>query len=141
MSETPAKSKAKSSPKESTAKTSSDGGSAATTKSSTEKSKSGKDSMGGSAAVHYGFFSNVKTPEYRSGWDDIWSKKKTPAKRRARKAKAPVTIEITFDDLPKAVQDGLADAARVELKKSRVNYDNRAKKGVISWQVSCDVKR
>ena len=39
--------------------------------------KSSRESIGGSSAVHYGFFSNIKTPEYRSGWDDIWSKKKS----------------------------------------------------------------
>lgn len=141
MSETATKSTKKTSAKESAAPASSDSGSAATTKSPTEKSKSGKDSMGGSAAVHYGFFSNVKTAEYRSGWDDIWSKKKKPAKRRPQQTKAPVAVEISFTDLPEAVQNGLAEAARIELKKSRINYDNWSKKGAISWQLTCEVKR
>jgi hypothetical protein len=151
MSETPAKSTAKPAAKASSkdsgaattaaATTSTDSGAAATSTPAKEKTKSGKDSMGGAGAVHYGFFSNVKTPEYRSGWDDIWSEKKKPAKQRERKAKEPVTVEIAFSDLPKSIQDGLADAARAELKKLRVNYDNRAKKGGVTWQLNCEVKR
>ena len=47
--------------------------------------KSSRDSIGGSKEVHYGYFSSVRTPEYRSGWDEIWGKhprkklRRTPA--------------------------------------------------------------
>jgi hypothetical protein len=37
--------------------------------------KAAKDSVGGAANVHYGYFSSVRTKAYRSGWDNIWSKK------------------------------------------------------------------
>ncbi len=110
-------------------------------KTSSEVGKSSKESVGGSSAVHYGFFSNTKTPEYRSGWDDIWAKKKKPANKRNTAPKQPLVIDVVFEDLPDVVQEGLADAARASFKKSRINYDNRAKKGAVTWQLTCEVKR
>ena len=81
---TPAASTAASKPAEAasksdTAKTSS---TAPATNGTGAAGKSSKESVGGASAVHYGFFSNVKTPEYRAGWDEIWSKKSKPKKKR-----------------------------------------------------------
>lgn len=143
----------KSSKSESKSESSSKSDSGSTSSSTESKSSSGgdggksaKESVGGASAVHYGYFSNVKSPEYLSGWDDIWGgkkKKKAPAKKRATKAKPkePVTVEIDFDDLPEEAQAALADAARAQLKKSRVSYDNRDKAGAVSWRIDCEVKR
>lgn len=39
--------------------------------------KSASQSVGGASQVHYGYFSSVRSKEYRSGWDDIWKKKST----------------------------------------------------------------
>ena len=146
MSDTPAKSEtpAKSTSTDSSPAKTSVSSSASETSSSTSSSeggKSSKESVGGSSAVHYGYFSNTKTPEYRSGWDDIWSEKKKPVKKRRVASKQPVAVKVTFAELPKSIQDGLADAVRAELKKSRVNYDSRAKKGDVTWQLTCEVKR
>ncbi len=47
------------------------------------ENKSSKDSVGGASAVHYGYFSNVRSDDYRDGWDDIW-KKKSPAKSKPK---------------------------------------------------------
>ena len=110
-------------------------------KSLNESGKSSKESVGGTNAVHYGFFSNIKTPEYRSGWDDIWATKENPAKPRTRKAKKPLIVEIAFNELAPSIQEALADAARVEMKKSRISYDIREKKGGVSWNLNCEVKR
>jgi len=138
---------------------SSDGGSsdsAASSSAPAEKAISGKASMGGADAVHYGFFSNVKTPQYRSGWDSIWSKDKKSKKssaeapedktskaspRRTIRPKAPVEISLGLDDLPADVRDALIAAARVKLRGSRVNYDRREKAGAVSWTIACEVKR
>jgi hypothetical protein len=139
-SDIPAKSKSTDSSPAKTSESSSSSETLSST-SSSEGGKSSKESVGGSSAVHYGYFSNTKTPEYRSGWDDIWSEKKKPAKKRKVAPKQPVTIEVAFAELPKSIQDGLADAARAELKISRVNYDNRAKKGDVTWQLTCEMKR
>ena len=113
---------------------------AAKSETSTEIGKSSKESIGGAGSVHYGFFSNIKSPEYRSGWDDIWSKNKKTKKKQPVKGKQPKTISITFNELPNEVQQGLIDAAESELKKSRINYSNRAKKNKISWKIKCNVE-
>jgi len=110
--------------------------------------KSARDSVGGAAVGHYGYFSNIKSPEYKSGWDDIWGKKKksggkkkTAGKKTAPKPRAPFIVSLDFEDLPKGVRDGLADAARDQLKKKRISYDTRAKKGEVDWKLDCEVKR
>ena len=110
-------------------------------KSVNESGKSSKESVGGTNAVHYGFFSNVKTPEYRSGWDDIWAKTKKAGKPRKKEKKEPLILEIKFAELSPAIQEALADVARVKMKKSRISYDSREKKGGVSWNSSCEVKR
>ncbi len=98
--------------------------------------------------MHYGFFSNIKTPEYKSGWDDIWGKKKksgdrkAPAKKKAAsKAKEPVSVDIDFEALPESVRTALAAAASEQLKKKRVSYAARDKKGDIVWRIACEAKR
>ena len=114
------------------------------TPSSTSKSEGGKssrESIGGAGAVHYGFFSNVKTPKYRSGWDDIWSAETKPKKKKQARAKEPIVISLASDDLPDELQKSLAEIARAQLKKSRINYDNRAKAGAVTWRIDCEVKR
>ena len=110
--------------------------------------KSAKDSVGGAAVGHYGYFSNIKSPEYKSGWDDIWGKKKksggkkkTAGKKSTPKPRAPFVVSLDFEDLPKGVRDGLADAVRDQLKKKRISYDTRAKKGEVDWKLDCEVKR
>ena len=120
---------------------SSESSEASAAKPSSERGKSSKESAGGTSAVHYGFFSNIKTPEYRSGWDGIWAKKDKPVTARTHKIKKPLTVEIAFNKLPPFIQEALADAVRVEMKKSRMSYDNRVKKGEISWHLYCEVKR
>lgn len=104
--------------------------------------KSAKDSIGGSKTGHYGYFSNIRTPEYKSGWDDIWGKKKKkPAKRTRVAPKEPLAVEIDVAQLPKDAQAALADAAKAALKGKRISYNNRVKKGDVSWRIVCEVKQ
>lgn len=156
---TPAKSETKSAPKPEAKSESKAGSTAADSgaaSSGGETGKSARESVGGAAVGHYGFFSNIKTPEYKSGWDDIWgkseksgskkksAKKKTAGKAPARKTaeiKRPVTVTLDPAELPAKVRDALAEAARAQLKKKRINYDARDKAGAVSWQISCEVKR
>jgi len=114
------------------------------TSSTTDKGEGGKssrESIGGASAVHYGYFSNVKTPKYRSGWDDIWSNDTKPKKKKLARTNEPIVISLALDELPDELQKSLADIARAHLKKSRINYDNRAKVGAITWRIDCEVKR
>ena len=160
---TPAKTEtAKSTPAESapaktdTAAATSGGGTSDSTTSSAPKEKvtSGKAAMGGAGEVHYGFFSNVKTPQYRSGWDSIWSKgrksngksaktveaKKAPGRRQLR-PKGPLEVSLSLDDLPEMAREALIEAARAKLKGSRVSYERRDKAGAVSWNIACTVRR
>lgn len=121
----------------------------AETSSGGDAGRSARDSVGGAAVGHYGYFSNIKTPEYKSGWDDIWGKKtksgatkKTAAKPKAAPArKEPRVAAFDFEDLPAGIQAGLAAAARAQLKKARVNYDSRDKAGAVTWRIECKVER
>tara|TARA_B100000700_G_scaffold312254_1_gene395582 strand:+ start:1235 stop:1654 length:420 start_codon:yes stop_codon:yes gene_type:complete len=109
---------------------------------STEVRKSSKESIGGPQAVHYGFFSNVKTPEYRSGWDDIWSKnKKTKTKTSISiRKKERKILDINFDELSASVQKDLIKVAQRALKNSDINYDKRMKEHKVNWEIKCRVE-
>lgn len=116
--------------------------------STSKTEKSARESVGGKSEVHYGYFSNVKTPEYRSGWDNIWGGSKTNGVRRKRpasspaKPKSPIRLTLGFDDLPEAVQDELRKAAGAALKaNSRVNLARREEAGAVSWTIECEVRR
>lgn len=136
------------------AKTSSDSAAASTpseasTSTSTSTAqKSSRESVGGKTEVHYGYFSNVKTPEYRSGWDSIWGartengeRKNGSATKRAR-PKTPVRLTLAFDDLPEAVRDELRKAAGAALKaNARLNFARRDEAGAVSWSIECEVRR
>ena len=119
-----------------------------------EGAKSARESAGGKADVHYGYFSSVRTPAYRSGWDAIWGSRngddaadggETPRRRatrraaRARKRRDPITLTLDLDSLPPSLRDGLVEIARAELRKSRVSYERRDKAGAVDWRITCRV--
>ena len=127
--------------------------------SGTDASKSARDSIGGKSDVHYGYFSSVRTPEYRSGWDAIWGgsngadggdddgtprQRRTAAARTSRPAKArkrrdPITVTLDLDDLPPELKERLVEIASARLKESRVSYARRDKAGAIDWRITCRV--
>ena len=105
--------------------------------------KSTRDSIGGSQEVHYGYFSSVRTPEYRSGWDDIWGKKsktKSAPKSKA-KTKGPVDLEICFDTLPADLRDGLMEHARNKLRRTPTGFKKLQEAGDIEWTLSVRVEK
>ncbi|MDE0392415.1 MAG: hypothetical protein OXI57_10130 [Rhodospirillales bacterium] len=123
-----------------------------------EAGKSARESAGGKSDVHYGYFSSVRTPAYRSGWDEIWGSDngddaangdETPRQRRQavrargaakpRKRREPITVTLDLDDLPPDLKDGLVEIASARLKKSRVSYARRDKAGAIDWRITCRV--
>ena len=143
---------------DSTEAKSSDGAKETGKDSGKEAGKSARDSAGGKADVHYGYFSSVRTPAYRSGWDAIWGStngddagngEETPRQRRAarasqaakkaRKRRDPITVTLDLDTLPPALKDGLVEIASAELRKSRVSYARRDKAGAIDWRITCRV--
>ena len=110
--------------------------------------KSAKELVGGAADVHYGFFSSVRSPAYRSGWDDIWGndsdkpRRKAPAKRRSNsnsKTAKPVAVALKIEDLPADIRDGLVEVARKKMRKSRSSYDELDSRGRVDWTISVTV--
>lgn len=110
-----------------------------------ESGKSARESIGGTGDVHYGYFSSVRTPAYRNGWDAIWGGDgaRPPDKRppKPRKKPRPITLDLDLDDLPAPLKDGLIALARAELKKSRVSYERRDRAGAVDWRIVCRVDR
>ena len=149
--EAKSESAAKSTAKDDTAGKSDASSDAKSSDSAKEAGKSARDSAGGKADVHYGYFSSVRTPAYRSGWDEIWGSRngengadedETPRQRRpakARKRRDPITVTLDLDTLPPELKDGLVEIASAELKKSRVSYARRDKAGAIDWRITCRV--
>ncbi len=139
----------KSSAKSSDSKAKDSGSGEASTSKPTDAGKSAKDSIGGAAGVHYGFFSSVRSPEYRSGWDDIWGgdgnkpRRKTHAKTRSnsnsKTAAKPVTVTVEIEDLPADIRDGLIEAARKKMRKSRSSYDALDSSGRVDWTIGVTV--
>ena len=136
-------------------------GTGATTEAGTEAGKSAREAIGGKEGVHYGYFSSVRTPAYRSGWDSIWgssngadtedgtngengaeaSRQSTPKRAaKTRKRRAPITVTLALDDLPPPLKDALEELARAELKKSRISYERRNKTGAVDWRITCRVE-
>ena len=142
---------------------STDAGKDSGTESGTDAGKSARESIGGKSDAHYGYFSSVRTPAYRSGWDAIWgggngedgsgggdgaggneARRRQSAPRgarvaRVRKRRDPVTVTLDLDALPPRLKDGLVEIARAELRKSRVSYERRAKAGAVDWRIVCRV--
>ena len=105
--------------------------------------KSSRDPIGGSKEVHYGYFSSVRTPEYRSGWDEIWgkkSKKKSAPKSKA-KTKGPVDLDLEFDKLPADLRDGLMEHARKKLRRTPAGFKKLQEAGDIEWTLSVRVEK
>ena len=110
--------------------------------SSTASSSGGKsmrDSIGGSKEVHYGYFSSVRTPEYRSGWDDIWGKKSAP--KSIAKTKGPVELELEFEKLPADLCDGLMEHARKKLRRTPTGFKKLQEAGDIEWTLCVKVEK
>ena len=108
--------------------------------------KSARESVGGAKDVHYGYFSSVRSPAYRSGWDEIWgggahASRTTGRAPKPRKKPRPITLALDLDDLPPPLKDGLIEIARAELKKSRVSYERREKAGAVDWRIVCRIDR
>lgn len=151
--ETPADSGAEKSA-DSGAKQSGDAGTEKSAKSGGEKAQ--KETVS-SSDVHYGYFSSVRTPAYRKGWDDIFGNKKSSdaddeedgTAVRAKNArstkrstiKQPITLELDIAELPEELRAALTDEVRRRVKRQRVNYDKLDKAGAVRWNIVCEIRR
>tara|TARA_B100000676_G_scaffold296130_1_gene336161 strand:+ start:845 stop:1261 length:417 start_codon:yes stop_codon:yes gene_type:complete len=99
--------------------------------------KSQRDSIGGSKEVHYGYFSSVRTPEYRNGWEAIWGKKsKKSSGGKAKKPTGPVELNIEFDTLPENLQEALMEHARKKLRRTPKGFKKLQEMNAIDWSLS-----
>ena len=110
-----------------------------------------------SSDVHYGYFSSVRTPAYRKGWDDIFGKKKSSgaiagnngtadrakSARKTKKStiKQPITLELDIAELPEALRAALKEEIRRKVKLRRVTYDKLDKAGAVRWNIVCEIER
>ena len=83
------------------------------------------------------FFSSVRTDEYRSGWDSVFGKAKTPSRRR----KGPHIVELSLADLTEEERAALLGAAKRKARGRRVNLDRAAKNGELDWTIVCRIGR
>ena len=148
----------KSTSKASDSKSKDSGSSDSSTSKSTESGDSGnsggksaKESIGGATDIHYGFFSSVRTPAYRSGWDEIWAKKdarparkksaNSTSKNKTKTGAKPTTVNLSISDFPENVQESLVETARLKMRKSRSNFDKLDELGLVNWTIDVTVNR
>ena len=99
--------------------------------------KSQRDSIGGSKEVHYGYFSSVRTPEYRNGWEAIWGKKsKKSSGGKAKKSTGPVELNFEFDTLPENLQEALMEHARKKIRRTPKGFKKLQEMNAIDWSLS-----
>ena len=132
--------------------TTSDKPAEASTGSSSGAGKAQKDTVS-KGGVHYGYFSSVRTPAYRKGWDEIFGKtdsagdasEKVPARKRGKGKRAtikqPITVDLDIDELPDDLRVALADEIRRHTKGKRINYDKLTAGGAVHWSISCEIRR
>ena len=116
---------------------SSDSSSSSSNSSNGGGGKSQRESVGGTQEVHYGYFSSVRTPEYRNGWEAIWGKKSQ--KTSGGKAKKPigsVELNLEFDKLPENLQEALMEHARKKLRRTSKGFKTLQEKGSVDWSLS-----
>lgn len=128
--------------KSESAKSTSSSESKSTSSSSSSGGKSARESIGGSKDVHYGYFSSVRTPEYRSGWDAIWGDKSKKKKKSTskRQTKGPVELDFDFDKLPPDLRDGLMEFARKKLRRTPAGFRKSQEAGAVEWTLSVRVE-
>jgi len=105
--------------------------------SATTETASPKKSSGSSRPISH--FSSVTTPEYRSGWAEIFGPKEKAAPSKKAKPKLPASLSISWDDLDTDGQAALETIARKLAKKKRLNYDKLEANGQIDWRISCEI--
>ncbi|MEC7396429.1 MAG: hypothetical protein VX639_04685 [Pseudomonadota bacterium] len=119
---------------------SSESSSSSSSASSGGSGKSQRESVGGSKEVHYGYFSSVRTPEYRSGWDAIWGKKSKSStktvKNKVKKLAGPVELDLAFDKLPDNLREALMEHVRKKLRRTPNGFKKLQESGAVDWNLT-----
>lgn len=140
----------KDSDKASSESSTSDSDKASTSKS--EKGKSQKETVS-SSDVHYGYFSSVRTPAYRKGWDEIFGGKKNsrgpkatnngdrlpPSRKKKAAIKQPLKLELDIGELPDQLQVALNNEIKRRIKRRRINFEKHNAAGAVRWKLICEI--
>lgn len=96
---------------------------------------------GGGRPISY--FSSVSTPEYRSGWENIFGSNSDNGEpeeaKRGKKARQPVDLEIALEDLDADIQVALEAVAAKMAKRQRLKYDKLRDQNKVSWEITCRI--
>ena len=68
--------------------------------------------------------------------DSAPAEPKTKSKAKSRPKAKPVTVDLEIEDLPDDVRDGLVEAARKKMRKSRASYEKLEGSGLVDWTIS-----
>ena len=138
-SQNPVRSEKSSSSDSKKSSSSSESSSSSSSASSGGSGKSQRESVGGSKEVHYGYFSSVRTPEYRSGWDAIWGKKSKSStktvKNKVKKLAGPVELDLAFDKLPDNLREALMEHAE-EASPDAERLQKLQESGAVDWNLT-----
>tara|TARA_B100000315_G_scaffold247612_1_gene276553 strand:- start:381 stop:797 length:417 start_codon:yes stop_codon:yes gene_type:complete len=107
----------------------------------TEKSSTGSTNKSASQ-TSISHFSSVTTKEYRSGWEDIFGKKKKSKKSKSRKANGvdlPLMLDLTDDDINDDLRALLYKAFQRQARKEDISLAQLKKIADIEYSLVCDI--
>ncbi len=88
-------------------------------------------------------FSSVTTKEYRSGWEEIFGKKKNTKKAKSKKANGvdlPLTLDLSDEDIKDDLRALLYKAFQRQTRKDSVSLAQLKKIADIEYSVVCDIR-
>ena len=89
-------------------------------------------------------FSSVTTKEYRSGWEEIFGKKKKAKKSRAKKANGvdlPITLDLSDEDIKDDLRALLYKAFQRQARKEDISLAQLKKIADIEYSLVCDLSK
>ena len=113
------------------------------TDSKTETSSTGATNKSASQ-TSISHFSSVTTKEYRSGWEEIFSKKKKAKKSRAKKAHGvdlPITLDLSDEDIKDDLRALLYKAFQRQARKEDISLAQLKKIADIEYSLVCDLSK
>jgi hypothetical protein len=87
-------------------------------------------------------FSSVSTPEYRSGWENIFGAKKdigTTTPNNANDIKAPNKLTLSDNDINAELRNLLDEAIALLAKKNGIDLGDIKKTAVLEYNIDCNI--
>ena len=113
------------------------------TDSKTETSSTGATNKSASQ-TSISHFSSVTTKEYRSGWEEIFGKKKKAKKSRAKKSNGvdlPITLDLSDEDIKDDLRALLYKAFQRQARKEDISLAQLKKIADIEYSLICDLSK